>query len=174
MHAAANFFEGFGNVFVFCVFGAIFVWLNLFVIGKILLRRPSKPDFGDKQETFECGEPTMGDAWIRFDIRFYTISLIFLIFDIEVALLFPWAVVYAEFIANGQGPAAFAEVFVFLVVLGVGLAYVWLRKDLEWTSLAPGAALSEEALTGHVSSPSGSGDAAAALAGDSLPEEASA
>jgi len=148
--AASNFFEGFGNVLIFCVFGAIFVWLNLFVLGKLVLRRPDKPDFGEKNETFECGEPAMGDAWIRFDIRFYTLSLIFLIFDIEVALLFPWAAVYDEFIANGQGFAAFLEVFVFLIVLGVGLAYVWLRRDLDWTSTEPGAALSEEALTGGV------------------------
>ncbi len=147
--AASNFFEGFGNVLVFSVFGAIFVWLNLFVIGKVLLRRPHKPDFGDKNETFECCEPTFGDAWIRFDIRFYTISLIFLIFDIEVALLFPWAVVYTEFIEADQGFAAFLEVLVFLLVLGVGLAYVWVRRDLEWTSTQPGAALSEEALTGR-------------------------
>ncbi len=151
--AASNFFEGFGNVLVFSVFGAIFVWLNLFVIGKLLLRRPDKPDFGEKQETFECGEPTIGDAWIRFDIRFYTLSLIFLIFDIEVALLFPWAVVYDEFIANGQGFGAFMEVLVFLVVLGVGLAYVRVKRDLEWTSTKPGAALSEAALTGEPEEP---------------------
>ncbi len=164
--AASNFFEGFGNVLVFSVFGAIFVWLNLFVIGKLLLRRPNKPDFGDKNETFECGEPTFGDAWIRFDIRFYTLSLIFLIFDIEVALLFPWAVVYDEFIANGQGFAAFLEVLVFLVVLGVGLAYVWVRRDLEWTSTQPGAALSEEALTG--------GAVDAEEAAETVPEETTA
>ncbi len=161
--AASNFFEGFGNVLVFSVFGAIFVWLNLFVIGKLLLRRPHKPDLGDKNETFECGEPTFGDAWIRFDIRFYTLSLIFLIFDIEVALLFPWAVVYDEFIANGQGFSAFLEVLVFLLVLGVGLAYVWVRRDLEWTSTQPGAALSEAALTG--------GTTNAEEAAESLPKE---
>jgi len=151
---ASVFFEGYGNVLVFCVFGAIFVWLNLFVIGKLILRRPHKPVFGDKNETFECAEPTMGDAWVRFNIRFYTVALIFLIFDIEVALLFPWVAAYSTFIEAGQGFAAFAEVLVFLVVLGVGLAYVWLRRDLEWTSTQPGRALSEEALEGAVYDPS--------------------
>ena len=143
---ASTFLEGYGNVLVFAVFGAIFVWLNLFVIGKLLLRRPHKPDQGAKSLTFECGEPTIGDAWIRFDIRFYTLSLIFLIFDIEVALLFPWAGVYDSFIEAGFGLAAFAEALFFLVVLGVGLAYVWVRRDLDWTSTKPGRAVSEEAL----------------------------
>ncbi|MEE8103997.1 MAG: NADH-quinone oxidoreductase subunit A [Planctomycetota bacterium] len=144
MHlTASNLFEGFGNAFVFAVFGVVFVFVNLFVLGKLVLGRPSKPDFGEKHTTYECGEPAIGDAWIRFDIRFYTLSLIFLIFDIEVALLFPWAVAYDKFIAAGQGFAAFVEVLVFVTVLGVGLAYVWMRRDIDWTSTAPGAAIPE-------------------------------
>ncbi|MFQ5843363.1 MAG: NADH-quinone oxidoreductase subunit A [Planctomycetota bacterium] len=131
---------------MFVAFGALFVWLNLFVIGKLILRRPHKPEFGQKGEAYECGEPALGDAWIRFDIRFYTLALVFLIFDIEVALLFPWAVVYDDFIENGLGGGAFLEALVFLVVLGVGLAYVWVRKDLDWTSVKPGRAVPDEAL----------------------------
>jgi NADH-quinone oxidoreductase subunit A len=144
-----HFFHGYGNVVIFALFGIAFVWLNLHVIGKLFLRRPDKPWQGDKQETYECGEPAIGDAWIRFDIRFYTLSLIFLIFDIEVALLFPWAAVYESFVEAGFGFAAFLEVLFFLAVLGVGLAYVWVRRDLEWTSTKPGRALSEEALQGR-------------------------
>lgn len=143
---ASFFYEGFGNVLVFAAFGAVFVWLNLFVIGKLLLRRPDKPEQGDKGATYECGEPAMGDAWIRFDIRFYTLTLIFLIFDIEVALLFPWAVVFQSFVDAGYGLGAFVEVLVFLLVLGVGLAYVWARRDLEWTSTKPGRAVPEAAM----------------------------
>jgi len=155
MHlTASNLFEGFGNVFVFAVFGVVFVFVNLFVLGKIVLGRPSKPEFGEKSTTYECGEPAIGDAWIRFDIRFYTLALIFLIFDIEVALLFPWAVAYDKFIGAGQGFAAFLEVLVFLTVLGVGLAYVWMRRDIDWTSTAPGAAIPEIALQGTPSHPS--------------------
>ncbi len=146
MQLASTLFEGFGNVLVFALFGLVFVFLNLFVIGRLLLRRPSKADFGEKAETYECGEPAIGDAWIRFDIRFYTLSLIFLIFDIEVALLFPWAAVYGSFIEGGYGFGAFVEVLVFLLVLGVGLAYVWLRRDIDWTSTAPGRAVPELAL----------------------------
>lgn len=143
---ASTLFEGFGNVLAFALFGAVFVFLNLFVIGKLILRRPDKPDFGEKQETYECGEPAMGEAWIRFDIRFYTLSLIFLIFDVEVALLFPWAAVYADFIGAGYGAAAFFEVILFLVVLGVGLAWVWLKRDLDWTSVKPGRAVQDESI----------------------------
>ncbi|MFI5402246.1 MAG: NADH-quinone oxidoreductase subunit A [Planctomycetota bacterium] len=142
--------EGWGNVLVFAGFGLVFVWLNLFVIGKILLRRPNKPDQGQKGETYECGEPAIGDAWIRFDIRFYTLTLVFLVFDIEVALLFPWAAAYDVFIEGGSGGAAFVEVLLFLLVLGVGLAYVWARGDLQWTSTRPGRAVSEETLKGGV------------------------
>jgi NADH-quinone oxidoreductase subunit A len=138
--------EGWGNVLIFSAFGVVFVWLNLFVIGKILLRRPSKPDQGEKGATYECGEPTIGDAWIRFDIRFYTLTLVFLVFDIEVALLFPWAAAYKSFIEAGSGGAAFVEILLFLLVLGVGLAYVWARGDLQWTSTRPGRAVSEEAM----------------------------
>jgi len=147
MPIAATFLhEGWGNVLAFTAFGIIFVWLNLFVIGKVLLRRPNKPDQGEKGETYECGEPAIGDAWIRFDIRFYTLTLIFLIFDVEVALLFPWAAAFDVFIEGGSGGAAFLEVLLFLLVLGVGLAYVWARGDLQWTSTRPGRAVSEEVI----------------------------
>ena len=146
MQLASTLFEGFGNVLVFALFGVVFVFLNLFVIGKLILRRPLKADFGEKADTYECGEPAIGDAWIRFDIRFYTLALVFLIFDVEVALLFPWAAVYDSFIEGGYGFGAFMEVLVFLLVLGVGLAYVWLRRDIDWTSTAPGRAVPETAL----------------------------
>ena len=159
--AANDLFEGFGNVLVFGVFGAAFVFLNLYVVGKLILRRPAKPDQGDKGVTYECAEPSMGDAWIRFDIRFYTLSLIFLIFDIEVALLFPWAVAYGSFVEAGAGAHALFAMVIFLVILAIGLAYDWIRRDLEWTSTKPGRALSEEALVGGVFVPRVHSDAAA-------------
>jgi NADH-quinone oxidoreductase subunit A len=150
---ALSYFEGFGNVLVFALFGALFVFINLFVIGKVVMRRPHKPEWGQKAETFECGEPAMGDSWIRFDIRFYTLMLIFLIFDIEIAMLFPWARVYGDFIAAGLGGLAFAEMFVFLGILTLGLVYCWLRKDLEWTSTRPGQAVPEESMEPLVTEP---------------------
>lgn len=95
MFAAATFQELLGNtmfqyflIFVFTVFGIVFVILNVDVLGKFLFR-PHMPD-DLKLTTYECGEPTIGSSWVQFDIRFYTVALIFIIFDVEVVFLFPW------------------------------------------------------------------------------------
>ena len=76
---------------------------------------------------YECGEDPIGDTRIKFNTRFYVIALIFLIFDVEVVFLFPWAVVF-----RGIGLLAFVEMLIFIAVLLVGLAYVWAKGDLEW------------------------------------------
>lgn len=68
--------------------------------------------------------------WVQFNIRFYVIALIFLIFDVEVVFLFPWAVVFKEL-----GWLAFIEMGIFLIILLVGLAYVWKKADLDWVKL---------------------------------------
>jgi NADH-quinone oxidoreductase subunit A len=78
-------------------------------------------------ETYECGEESEGSAWLQFNIRFYVIALIFLIFDVEVVFLFPWAVVFKE-----MGLLALIEMGIFLLILVVGLAYVWVKADLNW------------------------------------------
>jgi NADH-quinone oxidoreductase subunit A len=82
--------------------------------------------------TYECGEDPVGDTRIRFNIRFYVIALIFLIFDVEVVFLFPWALVYKEL-----GWLAFVEMLVFLAILFVGYAYLWRKGDLDWDKPAP-------------------------------------
>jgi len=81
----------------------------------------------EKLTTYECGEEPEGSAWLQFNIRFYVIALIFLIFDVEVIFLFPWAVVYTE-----MGLLAFIEMAIFLFILIIGLAYVWKKGDLDW------------------------------------------
>ena len=81
---------------------------------------------------YECGEDPVGDTRIKFNTRFYVIALIFLIFDVEVVFLFPWAVVF-----RGIGVLAFVEMLIFIVVLLVGLAYVWAKGDLEWIRFDP-------------------------------------
>ena len=68
-----------------------------------------------------------GSAWLQFNIRFYVIALIFLIFDVEVVFLFPWAVVFKDL-----GLLAMVEMTIFLLILIVGLAYVWIKSDLDW------------------------------------------
>ena len=81
----------------------------------------------EKLETYECGEESEGSAWLQFNIRFYVIALIFLIFDVEIVFLFPWAVVFKE-----MGLLALIEMGIFLLILVVGLAYVWVKADLNW------------------------------------------
>ena len=81
----------------------------------------------EKLQTYECGEDSEGSAWLQFNIRFYVIALIFLIFDVEVVFLFPWAVVFKDL-----GMLAMVEMGIFLVILIVGLAYVWVKADLDW------------------------------------------
>jgi NADH-quinone oxidoreductase subunit A len=77
---------------VFVVVGFVFVAFHL-LLGRLI--RPVKPD-PDKLTIYECGEPTIGSAWIQFDLRFYVVALLFVIFDVEVAFFFPWAVVFGK------------------------------------------------------------------------------
>ncbi len=83
-----------------------------------------------KQSIYECGEVPVGSAWVQFNIRFYVIALIFLIFDVEIVLLFPWAVVFKDI-----GLVAFIEMAIFLIILTVGLVAVWRRGDLDWVKM---------------------------------------
>ena len=71
-------------------------------------------------------------AWINFNIRFYLIALVFVIFEIEVAFIFPVAVAFRAWLLNGQGLFALTEILIFLGILVVGLVYVWAKRDLEW------------------------------------------
>jgi NADH-quinone oxidoreductase subunit A len=89
-----------GYLVLFVVVGVGFILVHL-LAGKLL--RPAKPD-SEKLTIYECGEPTIGSAWIQFDVRFYVVALLFVIFDVEVAFFFPWAVVFgkANALANTQ------------------------------------------------------------------------
>jgi|SRR5271155_3365456 len=80
-----------------------------------------------KGETFECGNPPTGSAWGRFSVRFYLTAILFLVFDVEVVFLYPWAVNLRELGVFGLG-----EALVFIAILGVGLAYAWQRGALDW------------------------------------------
>jgi NADH-quinone oxidoreductase subunit A len=89
-----------GYLVLFVIVGVGFILVHL-LAGKLL--RPAKPD-SEKLTIYECGEPTIGSAWIQFDVRFYVVALLFVIFDVEVAFFFPWAVVFgkANALANTQ------------------------------------------------------------------------
>ncbi|MBF0277790.1 MAG: NADH-quinone oxidoreductase subunit A [SAR324 cluster bacterium] len=82
---------------------------------------------GVKNEAYECGEETIGSSWVHFNVGYYLFALIFLIFDVEAAFLFPWAVVFRDL-----GGVAFLEVGIFILVLIVGLIYAWRKGVLEW------------------------------------------
>ena len=81
----------------------------------------------EKATTYECGEPTIGSSWVRFNIRFYTIALVYLIFDVEVVFLFPAALVLKKL-----GPIALFEVVFFVLILVIGLVYAWHYGGLDW------------------------------------------
>lgn len=113
----------FGKAFIFILIAVIFV-IGLVFLSKII--RPSRPT-KEKLLTYECGENPEGSPWIKFNIRFYVVALIFLIFDVEVVLLIPWAVAYKSF-----GLTGFIIGLIFLLLLGLGMAYEWRKGDLEW------------------------------------------
>ena len=118
----------FGKVLIFFIIGAAFVAAGLITAW---LLRPHRP-YPQKLSTYECGEEPIGSAWVRFNVRFYVVALVFLIFDVEVVFLFPWALVYRQL-----GLFAFIEMAVFLVVLIVGYTYVWVKGDLDWDKPRP-------------------------------------
>lgn len=144
-------------VLIFLAAGVVLLMTPL-VAGRLV--RPDRPS-AEKGAVYECGEPTVGPAWVQFDLRFYVVALLFVIFDVELAFFFPWAVVFgsatrsadpslsadqraaaAESLgaAGDAGPGAmgtlawvaFADLLVFFGVLLVGFAYLWRRGDLDW------------------------------------------
>jgi NADH-quinone oxidoreductase subunit A len=118
----------FGKVFIFILVAILFVIVAL-VAAKII--RPHRPTH-EKLTTYECGENPEGSPWIKFNIRFYVVALIFLIFDVEVVLLIPWALIYKDF-----GIAGFIAGSFFLILLALGMAYEWRKGDLEWDRPKP-------------------------------------
>ena len=118
----------FANVLVYILLGAITAALML---GLGWLLRPSNPE-RRKLSTYECGEPPSGSAWINFNIRFYLVALIFVVFDVEVAFVYPVVVAFRQYVAQGKGLLVLAELLIFVGILFVGLVYVWAKRDLEW------------------------------------------
>jgi len=118
----------FGQILTFIVLGIVFVIVGIITARIISPKNPTK----EKLTTYECGEEPIGSPWVRFNIRFYVIALVFIIFDVEVVFLFPWAVVFRQ-----MGMVAFIEMFIFLAILAIGFVYIWARGDLEWVRPKP-------------------------------------
>jgi len=105
-----------------------------------------------KGAAFECGNPPSGDARQRFHVRFFTVAILFLVFDIEAVFIYPWAIVFHDSITNNK-PAvapllAMLEVAVFVGVVVIGLIYVWRKGALEWGPTAR-TGLEDEPQTDH-------------------------
>ena len=129
------------SITLFSAFGAAFVLINM-VMGAVA--RPKVPN-PEKLAVYECGEPTIGSSWVQFDLRFYIVALVYLIFDVEVALFYPWAVAYgsADRIGAANAMSTFAvrqvalvDMLFFFGVLLVGFAYLWRFGYLDWVRSA--------------------------------------
>lgn len=110
--------------FLLFIFAGVAMVLAPLLIGALIrptIRHPVKGD------SYECGEQPIGQSWIQFDLRFYVVALLFVIFDVEIALLYPWAVVFRE-----GGAAAMWDMLFFFGILVVGYLYLWRFGYLDW------------------------------------------
>ena len=125
--------SGFGEVLIYFIGGILFLLGGLVTAWVI---RPSRPN-EEKLTTYESGEHPMGNAWGRINIRFYLVALIFLLFEVEIIFLFPWATVFGstELMEQSDGIWGWytlVEMFVFIAILTLGLAYAWAKGYLDW------------------------------------------
>jgi NADH-quinone oxidoreductase subunit A len=118
----------YANVLVFMGLG---IALCALMMGLGALLRPSNPE-RPKLTTYECGEEVQGDSWINFNIRFYLVALVFVIFDVEVAFIYPVVAVFKQWVVDGNGLFALTEIVLFVGILVLGLVYVWVKGDLQW------------------------------------------
>jgi NADH-quinone oxidoreductase subunit A len=115
--------EQYFPILVFIGFG---LFLGLLLLGLGRLVSPNRPDAA-KLSPYECGFEAFEDARMKFDVRYYLIAILFILFDLEIAFLFPWAVVLKDI-----GFFGFASMMVFLLILVVGFVYEWKKGALEW------------------------------------------
>jgi NADH-quinone oxidoreductase subunit A len=128
-------------------FGAVLVFALVavaFALGSITLSRAIGPKFpnAEKASIYECGERPIGAAWFNFNPRFYLVALVFVIFEVDIALTFPVVAVFKEWAGSSRldlAWIAFFELFLFTAILVVGLVWVWAHGDLEWVKKISGA-----------------------------------
>lgn len=121
----AKYFQDYITVAVFVGFGALLVALS---VGIAALLRPSKPSAG-KSQVYECGVDPVGEGWSQTHIRYYIFALLFLVFDVEAAFIFPWAIRL-----EALGVFALVEMVIFIVILLGGLVYAVRKGVLKWES----------------------------------------
>lgn len=118
-----NLLENYFPILLFIAVG-LAVGVAPIVLGKLV--SPNRPD-AEKNSPYECGFEAFEDARMKFDVRYYLVAILFILFDLEIAFLFPWAVVVQEI-----GMPGFVAMMVFLGVLVVGFIYEWMKGALEW------------------------------------------
>jgi NADH-quinone oxidoreductase subunit A len=128
----------FSEVLLYIVTGVLFVLIALLVSRFI---RPSRPN-AEKLSSYESGEEPVGAPWTQFNTRFYIIALVFLLFEVEIVFLFPWATIFADKDLNTETQGAWEwfallEMLVFIIVLAIGLAYAWVSGHLNWVNPDP-------------------------------------
>ncbi|HEU5147442.1 MAG TPA: NADH-quinone oxidoreductase subunit A [Chryseosolibacter sp.] len=138
MSQSGIYLSAFGEVLLYIIGGILFILVSLFAAR---LLRPNRPN-PQKQSTYESGEEPISSAWSQFNVRFYIVALIFLLFEVEILFLFPWATVFAkkELLeeTNGLwGWFSVIEVVIFIAVLALGLAYAWVNGHLDWVKPEP-------------------------------------
>jgi len=115
--------SNYNAVAIFIGFGLVFVVIN-YTLNALITRKVAEPQ---KYNSYECGEVPQGTAQIQYNVRYFIFALIFVIFDVEVIFVFPWAVVFREL-----GMFAFVEMLIFLLILIFGLVYAWRKGVLHW------------------------------------------
>ncbi len=115
--------ENYFPILLFILVGLV-IGLGPLILGKLV--SPHKPD-SEKNSPYECGFEAFEDARMKFDVRYYLVAILFILFDLEIAFLFPWAVVLKEI-----GIFGFLAMLLFLGVLVVGFIYEWVKGALEW------------------------------------------
>jgi NADH-quinone oxidoreductase subunit A len=122
----------FGKILVFMILGMSFILLGY--AANAIIKKPVPNPI--KNDTYECGEVSESPSRIPFNMRFYIIAIIFLLFDVELVFLFPWSTIFADAeilkTIPQWGLFNLIEMFVFIALLLLGLAYVWVKGDLEW------------------------------------------
>ncbi len=127
-----------GEVLLYIIGGVLFI-IFAFVTSAFL--RPNRPN-AQKLSTYESGEEPVSSAWTQFNVRFYIIALIFLLFEIEIVFLFPWTTIFVkdellQQTGGDWGWFALVEIVLFIFILAIGLAYAWVNGHLDWIKPEP-------------------------------------
>ena len=128
----------FGTVLLFIIGSILFLGITM-TIAKFV--RPNRPNI-EKLSSYECGEDSVGSPWMNFNVRFYVVALLFVLFEVEILFLFPWGVVFADKTliqeTNGLwGWFSMIEMVVFILMLALGLVYAWVKGYLDWVKTEP-------------------------------------